>query len=225
VSGGAIPASIPASISASIGAALVALGCRGVPAECRGSSSAERCLWEGRVASPEHGPNAGELAGEGMGPAVTEATKLDETLTTMVTIIGAGLEWSLVDEQARALCSGAYEVPRAPELPAPLPGSWSCLIGDLELRDHTLLLEAGGGVLSLSAVDIGDAASAELFEFAQQRFDGWCAGERFVQLEGKGLQDYYRCSLPEGPYLVIARFPRDLRNDRWQVSIAIVDAG
>ena len=40
-----------------------------------------------------------------------------------------------------------------------------------------------------------------------------------------GLQDYYRCSLPEGPYLVVARFPRDAKASRWQVSIAIVNAG
>ena len=163
----------------------------------------------------------GDEAGE---PGVaSDPTMLDETLARMVAIIGAGLEWSLVDDRARALCSGDLRDPD-PELPPATPSTWSCAIEDLEIHDQPLALEASPGVLSLSAIDIGDAESADLFEFARRRFDGWCATP-FTRFEGQGLQEFYRCSLPAGPFLVLAKFPRDLKADRWQVSIAILDAG
>lgn len=201
--------------------------CRSTPTRCE-HESAERCLWEAGVSPPPRpddlDPEAGAEAEEG--GVASEATELDETLAAMISIIGAGLEWTLVDERARALCGGE---PRDPETEtdsdAEQPGAWTCATAGLEINEQPLALEASDGVLSLSAVDIGDAESAELFEFAQRRFDGLCAGEPFTQFEAEGLQEYYRCSLPEGPYLVVARFPRDAKATRWQVSIAIVNAG
>lgn len=208
---------------------LTGASCRTTPKDCRHEST-ERCLWEAGVAPPTTPSNDdnipdgnGELDDDGV---AGEPTQLDATLEAMVTIIAAGLEWSLVDERARALCGDA---PAAPELsadmPAPTSDAWTCAIRELEIDDQPLQLEASNGVLSLSAFDIGDPESAELFEVAQRRFDGWCAGNTFKEFEGEGLAEFYRCSLPEGPYLVIARFPRDLGAGRWQVSIAIVDAG
>jgi hypothetical protein len=207
-------------------AGLSGASCRSVPTNCD-HDSAERCRWEAGVAPPPVANNSdfddGDVAGD---PGVaSDPTVLDETLARMVAIIGAGLEWSLVDERARALCTGELRDPDAdPELPPASPSAWSCAIEELEIHDRPLALEASHGVLSLSAVDIGDAESAELFELARRRFDGWCAAP-FTSLEGQGLQEFYRCSLPAGPYLVLARFPRDLKTDRWQVSIAILDAG
>ncbi len=210
-------------------AGLAGAGCRTKPSGCAHAST-ERCLWEAGVAPPtKTADEAKPIDGDdpyAEGGVASEPTQLDGTLAEMVTIIGAGLEWSLVDERARTLCS---EEPRAPELdagmPSPSPEAWTCAIPALDLGNRPLALEASEGVLSLSAYDIGDADSAELFELAQRRYDDWCAGERFKEFEGEGLAEFYRCSLPEGPYLVVARFPRDLKAGRWQVSIAIVDAG
>lgn len=209
-------------------AGLIGASCRATPTQCE-EDSAERCLWEEGVKPPAD-PTDPEAGGEGDGAAgegvASEPTELDETLTQMISIIGAGLEWSLVDERARGLCSGEARDPDPnPEQPQSAPAAWTCAIGDLEIHGQQLELEASDGVLSLSAVDIGDAESAELFEFAQRRFDGLCAGDPFTHFESEGLQEYYRCSLPEGPYLVVARFPRDPKASRWQVSIAIVNAG
>jgi hypothetical protein len=207
-------------------AGLTGASCRSVPTECE-HDSVERCRWEAGVAPPPVANNSnfddGDEAGD---PGVaSDPTALDETLARMVAIIGAGLEWSLVDQRARALCSGEPRDPAADsELPPKAPSAWSCVIEELEIHDQPLTLEASHGVLSLSAAEIGDAESAELFEFARRRFAGWCATP-FTSFEGQGLQEFYRCSLPAGPFLVLARFPRDLKADLWQVSIAILDAG
>lgn len=206
-------------------AGLIGASCRSTPTACEHETE-ERCLWEAGVSPPpspeDPDPAAGDEDGEG--GVASETTELDETLAQMVSIIGAGLEWPLVDERARALCSGEPS-DAALEPSAAAADAWTCAIAGLEINDQQLSLEATDGVLSLSAIDIGDAESAELFEFAQRRFDGLCAGDPFTQFEGEGLQEYYRCSLPEGPYLVVARFPRDAKASRWQVSIAIVNAG
>jgi hypothetical protein len=208
-------------------AVLMGASCRSTPTQCE-HDSAERCLWEAGVSPPSRpdDPNPEGGAEIGEDGVASEPTELDETLGEMVGIIAAGLEWPLVDEHARALCSGEPRDPEPnPELPPSSPNAWTCAITGLEIHEQQLALEASDGVLSLSAIDIGEAESAELFEFAQRRFDGWCAGDPFTQFEGEALQEYYRCSLPEGPYLVVARFPRDAKASLWQVSIAIVNAG
>lgn len=236
----------------------LACACRTRPNDCSHEST-ERCLWEAGVASPATANSDGDANG---GPTqlddfTEQATQLDATLTEMISIIAAGLEWSLVDAHARALCTETPDDPNSPGVrddpgspgspdespkeadrpgdgkvrpkPAPSPGkdvdAWTCAIGELSFAEQPLALEASMGVLSLSAADIGDSESAELFELAQQRFDGWCAAQTLEEFEGEGLAEFYRCSLPDGPYLVIARFPRDLEAGLWQVSIAIVDAG
>jgi hypothetical protein len=211
--------------------ALVGLGgasCRSTPTDCKHDST-ERCLWEAGVAPPtptQNDPNPNGEDDLGDDGVASELTRLDETLGEMVSIIGAGLEWSLVDERARTLCSDTPNAPElGPDMPPPTPDAWTCAIRGLGLEDQELELEASNGVLSLSAMDIDDTNSAELFELAQRRFAGWCAGEVLREVEGEGLAEFYRCSLPEGPYLVIARFPRDPKATLWQVSIAIVDAG
>ncbi|MFO7561712.1 MAG: hypothetical protein R6X02_03625 [Enhygromyxa sp.] len=207
-------------------AGLAGASCRSVPTDCE-HESAERCRWEAGVSPPQLANNSDFEDGDAVGdPGVAgDPIVLDETLARMVAIIGAGLEWSLVDERARALCSGEPRQPEAsPELPPPAPGAWTCETEQLEVHGQPLALEASDGVLSLSAVALGDAESAELLEFARRRFNGWCAAS-FTSFVGQSLQEFYRCSLPAGPYLVLARFPRDLETDRWQVSIAILDAG
>lgn len=205
-------------------ASLLGASCRSTPTACEHETE-ERCLWEAGVSPPPGPEDPDSATGDeyGDGGVASETTEIDETLAQMVAIIGAGLEWPLVDERARALCSGE---PSDAELEpsAAAADAWTCTIADLEIHEQQLSLEATDGVLTLSAIDIGDAESAELFVFAQRRFDGLCAGDPFIHFED-GLQDYYRCSLPEGPYLVVARFPRDAKASRWQVSIAIVNAG
>jgi len=199
-----------------------AASCRATPADCKFDST-ERCLWEAGVAAPEPTPSEGDPDSPG-GPVnpgvIAEQAELDQTLTQMVSIIGAGLEWPFVDQRARRMCRGEL-------VPATTTSSdaWSCATGKLRIHNQPLALEARDGVLSLSAVDMSDAESAELFEFAQRRFAGWCAGDSFMRFEAEPLQEFYRCSLPDGPYLVVARFPRELEARAWQVSIAILDAG
>ena len=209
---------------------VVASGCRHRPTDCA-YDSVERCLWEGGVAKPDEQSGTGnvdngvDVEGEGLGP-------LDQTLDDIVELMGVGLEWSLVDERTRAMCA---DEPRAagvetkdgeqPEAPA-VGEPWSCRPQqELEINGIPLLLEAGSGVVALSTISATDEQSAEMVEFALTRFDDWCDRDYFDPLEGQIYQELYRCSLPEGPFLLVGRFARDLDADVWQVSIAVMDEG
>lgn len=206
-----------------------AASCPATPNDCKYDSS-ERCLWERGEASPTTGGDeqlGGEagLASNSDGSSSADSTELDVTVTNMIEIMRGGLEWSLVDQRARELCREpnadgqlvATEVLRAEDQEV----AWSCVVS---LDGRRLILEAGEGVISLSSDNLDDVQSEELFESARARFDDRCAGE-FEEFEGTKREVFHRCALPEGPYLVVARFPRDLDQRTWQVSIAVVDAG
>jgi hypothetical protein len=204
--------------------------CPKKPAGCEYDST-ERCLWEEAAEQPEHPAGEQGEGGEfiddnGVGPIATDT--LDTTLNSMIDIMHAGLEWSLVDARARELCRTRDEegelVASKVEYVDDSQERWSCPVADLELDDQEVRLEASSEVISLSAVDLDALQSETLLDFARTRFDEWCAGD-FEEIESPKLEVFYRCPLPEGPYLVVARFPRDLDAGRWQVSIAVVDAG
>jgi hypothetical protein len=220
---------------------LTGASCRATPTDCTHGST-ERCLWEQAVVAPVDGD--GELDGDELGDPdgadPTEQAELEHTLTSIIEIMQLGLEWELVDQRARTLCSqrdaegevieasvavadeGAAADEGEPTDEAAL--AWSCPVANLELEGESLTLEASQGVISLSASDLDAPRSEQLQERARTRFAQKCLGE-FEEIEGAKLEVFYRCALPEGPYLVIARFPRDVEADLWQVSIAVVDAG
>lgn len=213
---------------------LVGASCpRSRPDDCAHSSS-ERCLWEqgvaGQVAGaeqPELDGEGGELADGSETPAI-DRSELERTLDDIVGIMRVGLEWSLVDPRARELCRG-----RDPEgnlipievTPADEHGEvWSCPLAGLELDGQALTLEASSGVISLTADELQGERSEVLAERARALLEHRCVGS-FEEVESGKRQTFYRCALPEGPYLVVARFPRDLEADSWQLSVAVVDAG
>lgn len=197
--------------------------------------------------SAGEGTDEGEVSSE-------ERDELDETMLAMIEIMGGGLEWSLVDARGRELCrvrdeNGAL-VPAPVELGAKAEGEagssegdagkankadaskagaelWRCPLDWLEINGQSLVLEASDGVISLSAVGLDRALGETVADFARARFDERCASA-FEIYEGATLDVFHRCPLPEGPYLVVARFPEDPdepETTRWQVSIAVVDAG
>jgi hypothetical protein len=217
---------------------LTGASCRPAPADCTHASN-ERCLWEQAVVAPMERDGeleGGELGGDSDGADPSERAELEQTLTSIIDIMQLGLEWPLVDERARGLCSqrdAEGEVTEAPITPA--DGSadgeadaaalaWSCPVANLELDGESLTLEASQGVISLSTSDLDAARSEQLQARARTGFAPKCLGA-FEEIEGAKLEVFHRCSLPEGPYLVIARFPRDVEANLWQVSIAVVDAG
>jgi hypothetical protein len=213
---------------------LTAASCRATPTDCAHDST-ERCLWEQAVVVPVDADGElddGELSGTPDGAEPSEQAELEHTLTSIIEIMQIGLEWPLVDQRARTLCSqkdadGA--VSEAVIEPADEAGlAWSCPVAGLELDGQSLTLEASQGVISLSASDLDAVRSEQLLELARTQFAQKCQGGfegGFEEIEGAKLEVFYRCALPEGPYLVIARFPRDVEANLWQVSIAVVDAG
>ena len=206
--------------------------------DCRHGNE-QRCLWEQGEANRD-GDGAGDSSANGPIDTDTaiasreEATELDQALADMIEIMGAGFEWALIDERARAMCiefgnrdDEFDDGDGSAREPTPNPDdaeAWSCPIFALDINGQPLELEASAGVISLSAEPLDADQSAALLEFARARFDDRCGGN-FEEIEGPKLEVYHRCALPEGPYLVVARFPRDLEADQWQVSIAVVDAG
>jgi hypothetical protein len=209
---------------------LTAASCRATPNDC-GHDSSQRCLWEQGVVAPEDGagePDDGEPSADTDGTTLAERAELEQALTSIIEIMRVGLEWSLVDQRARVLCSQADAegvVTEAAIVLADAAGlAWSCPIANLELDDQSLTLEASQGVISLSASELDAVRSEQLVERARARFAHKCRGQ-FEELKGARLEVFHRCALPEGPYLVVSRFPHDLEADLWQVSIAVVDAG
>jgi hypothetical protein len=208
---------------------LAGASCRATPTECKHDSS-ERCRWEHGIVAPEDGIaelDGGEPGGDPDGPTVHERAELDHALTSVIEIMQGGLEWPLVDQRARSLCSqvdaeGVLSV-AAISLADEAGLAWSCPIANVSLEDQSLTLEASQGVISLTASELDATRSEQLAERARSRFAHKCLGE-FEELKGAKLEVFHRCALPEGPYLVVSRFPDDLEADLWQVSISVVDA-
>lgn len=204
--------------------ALVGAGsCRTKPPGCEDATN-ERCLWNQGLRQPivtDKEPGQDDYASDPNAPLNSDA-RLSDALTQMVDLMRAGLEWSLVDARARDLCASE---PAAASEAEPASGSeaWHCDTA-LAIDTQGLELEATAAVLSLTAGLLDEARSEELYQLARARFNPWCASN-FEELEGTDHLAFYRCALPEGPFLVVARFPRDLEADQWQVSIAILDAG
>jgi hypothetical protein len=205
---------------------LVSAGsCRTGPRDCEDSTT-ERCLWNQGIRQPivtDAEPGHDEITSDS-NPALGNDAKLNDTLTQMIGLMRAGLEWSLVDAGARALCSNNSDAEPTPAQDSDQSDeTWRCPTA-LQIDTQSLVLEAASAVLSLSADALDEARSAELHELARGRFESWCA-TTFEEFEGTDHLVFYRCALPEGPYLVLARFPRDLEAGEWQISIAILDAG
>lgn len=226
---------------------LLGAACPRKPNDCE-HDSIERCNWEQAVGAAESADDSelsddeGGVGESGERERERERDDLDDTVIGMIEVMGAGLEWSLVDARARELCrvrddngelvraaveliaredaaEGADEGATAAEVEA-----WRCRLDWLEINGQTLELEASDGVISLSAIELDEPVSEAVASFARARFDDRCV-TRFEIYEGAKLDEFYRCALSEGPYLVIARFPSDPEVSSWQVSIAVVDAG
>gem|GEM_PF-2105758 len=129
--------------------------------------------------------------------------------------------------------------PRPGSKPGPRPGpkpdpgveadpgvAWACWPATpIPILERNFSLETGGGVLALSTTHIAERESAEILAFALERFDSWCEGGSFERTDSRINHEVYRCALPEGPYLLVGRFPNDLEAELWQISIAVMDAG
>jgi hypothetical protein len=208
---------------------LAGVSCRTTPSDCKHESS-ERCLWERAVVEPDNGEgqlDGAEFGNDPDGTDPTERAELEHTLSSVIEIMRGGLEWPLVDQRARTLCrrEDADGTLVEAQIEADETGlAWSCAVANLEIDGQSLALEASRGVISLSASDLDAARSEELLERARTQFAHKCAAA-FEELEGAKLEVFHRCALPEGPYLVVARFPADAEAERWQISIAVVDAG
>jgi hypothetical protein len=209
------------------------LACHGRPPDCE-YDSVERCLWDRggvtpgsseTVGSPDEG---GGASGQVDGPtdAVERWDELEVVLGQLGELIGSGLEWPLVDERARTLC-GTLPEPREATSNAPPadPHAWVCPLAQALVLDGTvLMLEVGEGVVSLTADALTDQVSGKLVERALATTRGSCS-DNFQSVDGPVNQEFSTCTLRAGPLLYVGRFPRDLDADRWQVSIAVVDAG
>lgn len=211
---------------------VAALACHRPPPDCE-YDSVERCLWDRGGVTPgssegvgtpdEAGGAQGQVDGED--ELVERWDELDVALGQLAELIGSGLEWPLIDERARALCGSPPELRETTEGAADDPPAWACPLAEaLELDGTALMLEVGEGVVSLTADAVTDRVSGKLVELALTTTRGSCL-DNFQSVDGPVNQEFSTCTLRAGPLLYVGRFPRDLDADRWQVSIAVVDAG
>ncbi|MFV8751027.1 hypothetical protein ACNOYE_10820 [Nannocystaceae bacterium ST9] len=211
-------------------ATLGLLACPRRPPDCE-YDSIERCLWERGRETPdpsgEGSPgesgvgNEGEPQLDGDDEPYERWAELDAALDELAELIGSGLEWPLVDERARELCGSPPELRDAPDEPP----AWACPLADvLELDGNALVLEVGEGVVSLTAESLTERVSEKLVALALDTAGDSCI-DGFDAVEGPVNQEFSSCTLRSGPLLYVGRFPQDLDADRWQVSIAVVDAG
>lgn len=213
---------------ACLGACML-LGCHRPPVDCE-YDSVERCLWErGQTEPDSNKPKATTSEGNqgdgslGEQETLERWTEFGSALRGLAELIGSGLEWSLVEEQARELCGTPPELLGQGSEDED-PHAWSCTLANaLELDGTLLKLELGEGVVSLTADTLTERSSAQLVALARAAVDSCVDG--FHAVDGPVNQEFERCTLRSGPLLFVGRFPRDLDADRWQVSIAVVDAG
>jgi hypothetical protein len=161
----------------------------------------------------------------------------------------AGLPSTLAGHGLLALCA-------EPPLPELLVGAsaWACRLAApprLDGFEFTLELSEAG-VVALHASGMSGEESARLLTAARARWSPWCdaprasagaageasrAGPRDGRSRPAAFQpvddtqpdvEFERCALPEGPTLLLGRFPEnfeDLDSDVWHVSVSIMGPG
>ncbi|MEE9386830.1 MAG: hypothetical protein V3V08_25720 [Nannocystaceae bacterium] len=145
---------------------------------------------------------------------------VDEILGYGITYLGSGA--GAIDVAADRWCA---------ETPTPHESDsgevWVCALRQApRLGGHELTLEFDRyGLFSLTGFGYSREEGRELIRASLTRWSQWCTARRFEELESIGADAFHRCALSEGPFLVVGRFTRDLDDDLWQVSLAIIGAG
>ncbi len=96
----------------------------------------------------------------------------------------------------------------------------------VEGRRFTLEIgAAGGGLVSVVSPTLAGDEAARIADSARALARRTCAGAlEQVEAIDDPTARIVRCALGDGTILVVAQVPRDLRQDLWQVSIALLGA-
>ena len=89
---------------------------------------------------------------------------------------------------------------------------------------QSFTLEMGGsGMVGLVASSLGGSESKKLAATIRNKASAWCSGSfKTVRSRQNAHEDLYTCALDAGTTLAVARLPRDLEADLWQVSLAVL---
>lgn len=217
-----------------LGLLLLVAACAGRrPPDCPRGMSTEQCLWqraqEDEATSDGLGPTptgAGDGGGDdpGAGPTLGDPdwARVDAVLDEGIGMLAVGLSGDTVAAHSLQRCEQEASPRETPHGMA-----WTChLEQPPRIAGRELTLEVGSeGLVSLAGFGFTDGESQIVLQAARERFSTRCAGGRFAAVEMRGLQEFSRCPLAEGPLLVLGRFPEPDQDEVWQVSFTVLGAG
>lgn len=195
--------------------------------------STEQCLWQraqedgattgdGTTKTPGTGeggegdPDSSVIAGD------PGWARVDRVLDEGIGLLSVGLSGETVAAHSLERCEREASPRETPHGTA-----WTCHLEQAPLlagRELTLEV-AADGLVSLAGFGFTEAESRSVLQAARQRFSKRCARGRFAAVESRGLEEFSRCPLAEGPLLVLGRFPEPDQDDAWQVSFTVLGAG
>lgn len=232
---------------------LFSAGCtRRTPAGCERGWSKERCAWvlaQRRSTEPGSGDGGDGQSVDGREPSREPGwSEAEDVIDAAVDHFAAGLPTTLANHEMLALCA---EPPTEDALVG--ASAWACRLAApprLDGFEFTLELNEAG-VIALHTSGLSGEESARLLTAARRRWSTWCddrpsaagpsaegkTGDADARRRPSGFRpvedtppdvEFERCALPEGPTLLLGRFPEnfeDIDSDVWHVSVSIMGPG
>ena len=154
--------------------------------------------------------------------------RLDEILDGALTEAGLGTDDEVMARLAERWCEVQPEPQRTEDGPVlvcnPDP--------PVQIDGHAFSLELGGeGVIGLVATELSPEESSALAEEALRRTERWCtrpwndvSPRPTEPSQPAAMARLHTCPAEGSALLVVARFVSPTATDRWQVSVAVIDA-
>lgn len=207
------------------------------PPDCPRGLSTEQCLWQRAQrdgTDPQDGGNGndgtgGGEGGEGGTDGEGKVTTGDPGWARVDTVLDEGIGMLAVGLSGETVAAHTLQRCERDASPRETPHgtAWTCHLEEApRLAGRELTLEvAADGLVSLAGFGYTEVESQSVLRAARERFSSRCAQGRFAAVETRGLEEFSRCPLVEGPLLVLGRFPEPDQDDVWQVSFTVLGAG
>lgn len=218
----------PSSHASALAGLLLAVAC------AKRTDERVREAWGGGSKSAGAGAAIGHDTGDGpdgetdTAPIRVGWDRLDEILDGALTEAGLGTDDEVMARLAERWCEVQPEPQRTEDGPVlvcnPDP--------PVQIDGHAFSLELGGeGVIGLVATELSPEESSALAEEALRRTERWCtrpwndvSPRPTESSPPAAMARLHTCPVEGSALLVVARFVSPKAADRWQVSVAVIDA-
>jgi hypothetical protein len=207
---------------------VVALGCAKRTDERVREAWGSGSKGTGAGAAGREGPGDGPHGEGGPAPIRVGWDRLDEILDGALAEASLGTD----DEVMARLADRWCEVSPEPQPTAEGPVLVCNPKPPVQIDGHAFSLELGGeGVIGLVATDLSPEDSAALANEARRRTERWCtrpwndvSPRPTEPSPPAAMAELHTCPVEGSALLVVARFVSAAGADRWQVSVAVIDA-